>query len=113
MKINKNARKEPIISVALVLLFFILRELYPASVVIAGMVVSGLLAVRALYVYWYLIDDVIRNDAENSMAGDITGLYVLIRFYKRHGWPALLGTLGNITLAGLIFIGSVMSAHSA
>ena len=112
MKINKNARKEPIISVALVLLFFLLREVYPESVVMAGMAVGMLLVVRALYVYWYLIDDVIRNDAEKSMAGDITGLYVLVRFYKRHGWPAMLGTLGNIILASLIFIGSVMSAHS-
>jgi hypothetical protein len=43
------------------------------------------------------------------MDSDITGLYVLVRFYKRHGGSALMATLGNITLAALVFIGSIMS----
>jgi hypothetical protein len=68
-----------------------------------------LLIVRALYVYWALVDGEIRWDAEHSMDSDITGLYVLVRFYKRHGGSALMATLGNITLAALVFIGSIMS----
>jgi hypothetical protein len=34
---NMDARKEPLISGCLVLLFFVLREIYSASVVSAGM----------------------------------------------------------------------------
>jgi hypothetical protein len=108
-----DTRKEPIISGCLVLLFCVLREIYPESVVAAGAAIGLLLIARALYVYWYLIDGEIKQDAENSMDSDITGLYVLVRFYQRHGWSALLGTLGNITLSGLVFIGSVMSLTPA
>lgn len=104
-----NARNEPFISACLVLLYFLLKTMYPESIVTAGMVVGLLLIVRALYVYWYLIDGQIKQDAESSMDSDITGLYILVRFYKRHGWPALMGTLGNVILASLVFIGSLMS----
>jgi hypothetical protein len=103
-----DTRKDIIISGSLILLFFVLRAIYPGSVVMAGMAIGLLLIVRALYVYWHLIDGEIKQDAENSIDSDITGLYVLVRFYKRHGWSALSGTLGNITLAALVFIGSIM-----
>lgn len=110
--INMDMRKEPIISAALLLLFFVLRALYPESAVTASMVVALLLIVRALYVYWLLIDAVIKEDTKKGMDADLTGLYMLVRFYKRHGWPAMIGTLGNVTLASLIFIGSVMSLQA-
>lgn len=58
-----------------------------------------LLIVRALYVYWYLIDGVIKGDPVKIMDSDVTGLYVLVRFYKRHGWVALIGILGNLVLS--------------
>lgn len=108
-----DTRKDPAISACLVLLFFALRALYPESAATAGMAVALLLIVRALYVYWYLIDGAIKNDEEKSMESDITGLYVLVRFYRRHGWSALMGTIGNATLASLVFIGGLASMHGA
>ena len=70
-----------------------------------------LLIVRALHVYWHLLGSVTRDDATpHSADGDMTGLYMLVRFYKQHGWPALMGTLGNVVLAGLVFLGSLLSA---
>jgi len=106
-----DVRKEPIVSACLILLFYALRWIYPESAIIAGMVVGLLLIVRALHVYWQLLGSVDRDSQPvNGIEGDMTGLYMLVRFYKQHGWPALMGTLGNVVVAGLIFLISLLSA---
>ena len=100
---------EPLLSGCAVLLYCVLREAHPESVATLGMLVGTVLLARAFYVYWRLLGDTASEDADSTMVSDITGLYVLVRFYRRRGWSAVMGTLGNVGMAGLVFIGSLMS----
>ena len=100
---------EPLLSGCVVLLYCVLRETHPEAVAATGMLIGTILLTRAFYVYWRLLGDTVNEESDSTMVSDITGLYVLVNFYRKRGWSAVMGTLGNVGMAGLVFIGSLMS----